>query len=73
MGIGIITAAKISKALGGFGITVKQYIDAQGIERVIISSLWNDPKKYYAVVNGLNIKKIIHIELQTLQLSSWVF
>ncbi|MDF4652532.1 hypothetical protein P3502_25165, partial [Vibrio parahaemolyticus] len=57
MGIGIITAAKISKALGGFGITVKQYIDAQGIERVIISSLWNDPKKYYAVVNGLNIKK----------------
>ncbi|EHH1079121.1 PAAR domain-containing protein [Vibrio parahaemolyticus] len=57
MGVGFIAAAKISKALGNFGITVKQYIDAKGIERVIISSLWNDPKKFYAVVNGLNIKK----------------
>ena len=57
MGVGLIAAAKISKALGNFGITVKQYTDAKGIERVIISSLWNDPKNFYAVVNGLNIKK----------------
>ncbi|EJB8453326.1 PAAR domain-containing protein [Vibrio parahaemolyticus] len=57
MGIGIISAAKVSKALGGLGVTVKQYIDLKGVERVIISSLWNDPKIHYAVVNGLNVKK----------------
>ena len=57
MGVGLIAAAKISKALGSLGVTVKQYIDAKGVERVIISSLWNDPKMHYAVVNGLNIKK----------------
>ncbi|EHP3974737.1 hypothetical protein KO763_004605 [Vibrio parahaemolyticus] len=57
MGIGLIAAAKVSKALGGLGVTVKQYFDAKGIERVIVSSLWNDTKMHYATVNGLNIKK----------------
>lgn len=57
MGIGLIAAAKVSKALGGLGVTVKQYFDAKGIERVIISSLWNDKKMHYATVNSLNIKK----------------
>jgi hypothetical protein len=57
MGIGLIAAAKVSKALGGLGVTVKQYFDAKGIERVIVSSLWNDTKMHYATVNGFNIKK----------------
>lgn len=57
IGVGLIAAAKVSKALGGLGVTVKQYFDAKGIERVIVSSLWNDTKMHYATVNGLNIKK----------------
>ena len=57
MGVGLVAAAKVSKALGGLGVTVKQYFDAKGIERVIVSSLWNDSKMHYAVVNGLNVKK----------------
>lgn len=57
IGVGVIAAAKVSKALGGLGVTVKQYIDNKGIERVIISSLWNDKKMHYAAVNGLNVKK----------------
>lgn len=57
LGVGIVASAKLSKALGGLGITVKQYFDSKGAERVIISSLWNDTKMHYAVVNGLNIKK----------------
>lgn len=57
LGIGLIASYKVSKALGGLGVTVKQFVDSKGVERVIISSLWNDSKVYYAVVNGLNIKK----------------
>lgn len=57
IGVGLVASAKVSKALGSLGVTVKQYFDAKGIERIIISSLWNDSKMHYAVVNGLNIKK----------------
>ena len=57
MGIGLVAAAKVSLALGGLGVTVKQFVDSKGVERIIISSLWNDSKMHYAVVNGLNIKK----------------
>jgi len=57
IGVGLVAAAKVSKALGSLGVTVKQYVDTKGKERIIISSLWNDGKMHYAVVNGLNIKK----------------
>lgn len=57
IGVGLIAAAKVSKALGGLGVMVKQFVDSKGVERIIISSLWNDSKMHYAVVNGLNIKK----------------
>lgn len=57
LGIGMVASWKLSKALGGLGVTVKQYVDSKGVERVIISSLWNDSKMHYAVVNGLNIRK----------------
>lgn len=56
-GVAIIAASKLSLALGGLGITVKQFIDSANNERIIISSLWNDKKMHYAVVNGLNVKK----------------
>ncbi len=57
IGVGLVAATKVTKALGGLGVTVKQYLDAKGKEKIIISSLWNDNKMHYAVVNGLNIKK----------------
>ncbi|AEH31904.1 MULTISPECIES: hypothetical protein [Vibrio] len=57
IGVGLVAATKVTKALGGLGVTVKQYLDAKGKEKIIISSLWNDKKMHYAVVNGLNIKK----------------
>ncbi|MEF1291853.1 hypothetical protein, partial [Vibrio sp. M260118] len=57
VGVGLVTAVQVSSALGGLGVTVKQYVDVKGIERIVISSIWNDPKMHYAIVNGLNIKK----------------
>lgn len=57
IGTGMVAASKLALALGGLGVTTKEFIDADGKGRVIISSLWNDKKKFYAVVNGLNVKK----------------
>ncbi|MFV0575264.1 MAG: PAAR domain-containing protein, partial [Vibrio sp.] len=57
IGTGFVSTAKLITALGGFGITVKEFKDELGKSRIIISSLWNDSKMHYAVVNGLNVKK----------------
>lgn len=56
-GFKLASTVKVSLALGGLGITTKQFKDAKGVERIIVSSLWNDSKLHYAIVNGLNIKK----------------
>lgn len=57
IGTGMMATSKLALALGGLGITTQEFIDADGKGRIIISSLWNDKKKFYAVVNGLNVKK----------------
>nr|MBF4279919.1 hypothetical protein [Vibrio anguillarum] len=32
IGVGLVAATKVTKALGGLGVTVKQYLDAKGKE-----------------------------------------